>query len=276
MIQKVIAVALAIPMSLSIAAPSSSEAYLDVPTRSIACESVSQEMDCIIRIGLFDPEIPVPFDPDDGFEFEPETPATGGFNPVPTKISITTNDLRIGVERRTYLSTINIVSPCISHVYEYEGLPDGLTGKKNVIAGIPKETGRFTVNVSVTGNTNCVVPEETRSYSLRIRELLVRKIYFTFDSTTLTTDAKAKLARLADRLDNGNTGVKIRIIGYVFPMADLVYAKKIAESRARAVERHLRSLGLEGNYVVTSKANSLPPVSTSRRVEVIVTYLGVQ
>ena len=274
--QKVIAIALAIPMSLAIAAPSSSKPYLDVAVRSIACASVSQDMDCITRIGLFDPEIPVPFDPDDGFEFQPETPETGGFNPVPTKISITTNDLGIGVERRIYLSTINIISPCFSHVYEYEGLPEGLTGKRNVISGIPKETGRFTVNVTVTGNTNCIVPEETRSYSLRIKELLVRKIFFTFDSTILTLEAKSKLERLAERLDNGNTGVKIRIIGYVYPMADLVYAKKIAEARARAVERHLRSLGLKGNYVVTSKADSLPPVPSSRRVEVIVTYLGIQ
>ena len=237
------------------------------------CPNGTPGTECIL---LFDPEIPVPFDPNQPSDLESDTPQTGGFNPVPTKISITTPDLLIGVERRPYLSTISVVSPCGAHYYSYTGLPEGLTGKKNVIAGIPRETGRFSVVVSVTGNGTCSVPAETKAYSIRIQELIVRKVYFTFDSTALTADAKLILKRLANRLDNGNSGVKIKIVGYVYPMLDLTYAKRIAQARAKAVERQLRLYGLEGNYVVSSKANSLPPLPSSRRVEIEVTYLGEQ
>jgi hypothetical protein len=237
------------------------------------CVVGTPESNCIL---LFDPEIPVPFDPNKPSDLESDTPQTGGFNPVPTKISITTPDLLIGVERRPYLSTLSVISPCATHYYTYTGLPEGLTGKKNVIAGIPRETGRFSVVISVTGNGTCSVPAETKAYSIRIQELIVRKVYFNFDSTALTTDAKLILRRLANRLDNGNSGVKIKIVGYVYPMLDLTYAKRIAQARAKAVERQLRLYGLEGNYVVSSKANSLPPLPSSRRVEIEVTYLGEQ
>lgn len=74
--------------------------------------------------------------------------------------------------------------------------------------------------------------------------------FFKFDSDRLDQDAKDRLQRIASCVSTGRAkGKNLMIVGYTDPQGPDEYNRRLGMSRAEAVERYLRTLGVKSSRV---------------------------
>lgn len=80
----------------------------------------------------------------------------------------------------------------------------------------------------------------------------LNSIHFDYDSTTLTSDAKSKLAQNAEWIKN-NAGTVVQIEGHCDSRGSNEYNLTLGERRANAVKSYLQGLGVDaGRLTVIS------------------------
>ncbi len=117
-----------------------------------------------------------------------------------------------------------------------------------------------------------------------------RTVYFDFDKSLLTDEAKSRLDALASNLKNDEKVKQARIVGYADRLGSKAYNEKLSERRAAAVRKYLEAKGIITSHVtetrwlgesepVTNCADNLPRqeliacLQKDRRVEVEIDYV---
>ncbi|MCB9072869.1 MAG: OmpA family protein [Bdellovibrionaceae bacterium] len=75
-------------------------------------------------------------------------------------------------------------------------------------------------------------------------------VNFAYDSSTLSADAKAKLAQNAEWI-KANTGVSVQIEGHCDSKGSNEYNLSLGERRANSVKAYLQGLGVDSSRLVT-------------------------
>lgn len=99
-----------------------------------------------------------------------------------------------------------------------------------------------------------------------------RTIYFGGDSSTLTADAKKILNRIALRIPNGATNVKIKVFSYVKKASSEVNGSSLAKARAKVAVKFLKNklAGVTYKSIPNGKGSSTS--NTARKAVIKVTY----
>jgi len=104
-------------------------------------------------------------------------------------------------------------------------------------------------------------------------------VYFDFDSSTLTSDAKQSLESNAKYLKN-NSGVEIQIEGHCDERGSVQYNLALGERRAKSTKKYLEALGVSSSRISTVSYGKERPValgheesawSQNRRANFVVT-----
>jgi len=151
------------------------------------------------------------------------------------------------------------------------------------------------------GHDACAVARRSGTQVVQHRERVIhnaptvfsseeRTVYFEFNSSNLTSDAKRKLDSLADRLKSAVDVQSAQIVGYADRKGAVSYNQNLSKKRAEAVKNYLAKQGYLNTQVadvrglgestpVTSCDTSLPRereiecLSPDRRVEVEIQYI---
>ncbi|MBW1995641.1 MAG: peptidoglycan-associated lipoprotein Pal, partial [Deltaproteobacteria bacterium] len=99
-----------------------------------------------------------------------------------------------------------------------------------------------------------------------IRAFESNPIYFEFDKSDLTPDARATLRKLADWLRE-NPRFDVHIEGHCDERGSSGYNLALGESRARAARRYLQMLGIEANRISIVSYGEERPVDSGHSEE---------
>lgn len=91
----------------------------------------------------------------------------------------------------------------------------------------------------------------------------IMRITFGRNSSKLSSDAKAILSQIAERMKS-ESSLKIKLQGFTDSRGSVAQNKRLAKSRAKAVKAALVSMGVQKNRVMIGEEHAL-----NRRVEVI-------
>jgi outer membrane protein OmpA-like peptidoglycan-associated protein len=97
-----------------------------------------------------------------------------------------------------------------------------------------------------------------------------QKVFFAMSSFTLNAKAKADLRALAKKALRSGSNFKVTVVGFTQPTAKDPNFKTLANNRAKAAAKFLRSLGVKGSYSITGVGQAPRNVSSSRYAEVTV------
>lgn len=127
------------------------------------------------------------------------------------------------------------------------------------------ETGAYTY---VTGDEEKEEEEEEPGSVVKFN----KTIYFAGDSATLSAEAKKVLNKIAVRIPNGATDVKIKVYSYVKKATSDVSGSGLAKSRAKAAIKFLK-VKLDGvTYKSYPNGRGTSTQNTARKAVIKVTY----
>ena len=100
------------------------------------------------------------------------------------------------------------------------------------------------------GVENGIIPAGSLDLDAALNDLAHVSVFFAFDLATLTEDAQAKLARVADVL-NKYPALSIQVQGNTDERGTEAYNLALGQKRADAAKDYLSRLGVKPNQVIT-------------------------
>jgi peptidoglycan-associated lipoprotein len=88
----------------------------------------------------------------------------------------------------------------------------------------------------------------------------LKSVYFGFNSATLTSDTRNRLARNAEFL-KGNSSVEVQVEGHCDERGGVQYNLALGERRAKVVKNYLVSLGVSSSRISTISFGKERPIS---------------
>jgi peptidoglycan-associated lipoprotein len=132
----------------------------------------------------------------------------------------------------------------------------GCRKKKPVPAVVPDTTTRTTPTNTIPPRPPETTPTAVDSTAIkagivaRVRESLLKKIYFEYNMDELRDDSKADLdAKI--RILNANPGLRIRIAGHCDERGNDEYNIVLGRRRAEAAKRYLTDRGIDASRIET-------------------------
>lgn len=187
-----------------------------------------------------------------------EGPVAGG-----TEVTITGTGFQNGAEVKIGGVTCTIVSITPTQIVCTTGAHSA--GAVNVKVTNPDEqediaTGAYTYNA---GGGN---PEPGSVVKFN------KTVYFGGDSSALSSDSKKILNKIASRIPNGATNVKIKVYSYVKKIASDVKGSTLAKSRAKSVVNYLKAKFADATYKSIPNGKGTSTSNTARKAVIKVTY----
>lgn len=142
-----------------------------------------------------------------------------------------------------------------------------------------QNNGAYGSNVGNTGGYNTPNQDFTRGGDGNMVAEIAGDVLFASGQTTIKSDAKQKLDRIAKSLNGQYSGASIRIEGHtdtdplVKNKAKWGSNQALSEARADAVKSYLATKGVSSSRIMTTGLGSTQPKSSkaaSRRVEIVV------
>ena len=108
---------------------------------------------------------------------------------------------------------------------------------------------------------------------------VVARVYFSFDSVSVSNESGAKLREIAERM-NADATLTIRLEGHADERGTTQYNLALSDRRAEAVARYLVDLGVQRSRMTTTGFGEEKPLATghdesswekNRRVDVLAT-----
>jgi outer membrane protein OmpA-like peptidoglycan-associated protein len=152
---------------------------------------------------------------------------------------------------------------------------DSTTAPTNVTAS---STGTCVVKATKAGDSDYLETSTTAVFTFRAA--VMKKsftIYFDALSSVLTPAAKKTILRVYRNLQNRispDAEVTIRINGRVQPNGVQSNVESLSRSRAKAVAKHLRARGLEGEYILKALGETDKNDAKSRKATVTINWVN--
>ena len=148
------------------------------------------------------------------------------------------------------------------------GVAQAETGKQYVppkpVAGMPYQDAVRDTNGNPVHSTNgncvrthwsancdvCAPPAPVVKAEIPLEE---RTFYFDFNKSTLTPEAKVKLAALVKKMEMHGPIKSVKIAGYADRLGNAVYNEKLSKKRADTVRKYLEAQGVANAMVVETR-----------------------
>lgn len=98
-------------------------------------------------------------------------------------------------------------------------------------------------------------PEPTVKTPARKEYVLSGDFLFDFDKSTLSTQGKSTLNRIAREIKQNGTK-RITVTGYTDRLGDTVYNQKLSEKRANTAKSYLQAQGVKANITAIGKGKA--------------------
>lgn len=102
--------------------------------------------------------------------------------------------------------------------------------------------------------------------------ILRASVIFGGDSSVLTPAAIRTIRNLVSQMPSDATGIRVTIVGYVYPTPDKSKDARLSAARAASVQRQLAALGVSATYTVRGVETPLSANPRSRRADIFVAY----